>query len=97
MAQPAMFPRCGLLIPSTTPTDLTRVIAAAPPRPIRFATVAGLYNAKWLGEARAFRDALGTRYEHTYREVPEGHNVQTWRGHIDDVLIGLGFARPEYR
>jgi len=44
------------------------------------------------GEARAFRDALGTRYEHTYREVPEGHNVQTWRGHIDDVLIGLGFA-----
>jgi enterochelin esterase-like enzyme len=92
---PDLFSRCGLLIPSTSPTDLATQIARAPPRPIRFSIVAARYDVQWLAEAQALREVLDSRdYALSYREVPEGHNVQTWRTHLDDVLIGLGFGLP---
>jgi enterochelin esterase-like enzyme len=90
---PALFGRCGLLIPSIYPTDLPAVIAGAPAKPIRFAMVTARYDTRWLPEGRALQKAMAARgYQLTYREVPEGHNVQTWRAHLDDVLIGLGFG-----
>jgi enterochelin esterase-like enzyme len=90
---PEIFSRCGLLIPSTSPTDVVAQIARSPAKPILFSTIAARYDAQWLGEGRALREALDAKgYQQTYREVPEGHNVQTWRGHLDDVLIGLGFG-----
>jgi enterochelin esterase family protein len=90
---PDIFSRCGVLIPSTSPTDLTDQISRAAAKPIRFSIVAGRYDVEWLKEGQALREALDARgYAHTYREVPEGHAVQTWRAHLDDVLIGLGFG-----
>lgn len=90
---PEIFSRCGLLIPSTSPTDLVAQIARSPAKPIRFSTITARYDAQWLGEGRALHETLdGKGYQQTYREVPEGHNVQTWRAHLDDVLIGLGFG-----
>lgn len=89
---PDLFSRCGLLIPSTSPTNVTEQIARGPDQPVRFSIVAARYDAEWLKEGRALHDALDAKgYQQTYREVPEGHNVQTWRAHLDDVLIGLGF------
>jgi enterochelin esterase family protein len=87
---PETFGRCGLLIPTTSPTDLTQQIARAPRRPVQVAIVAARYDAQWLDEARVLRQVLDANdYDVVYREVPEGHNVQTWRAHLDDVLIGL--------
>jgi enterochelin esterase family protein len=88
--RPDLFNRCGLLIPSTHPTDLITRIAHTPKQPVRFAIVAARYDDRWVGDARALREALDRAgYPVTYREVPEGHNVQTWRAHLDDVLVGL--------
>ena len=90
---PDLFAGCGLLIPSTFPTDLTARIARLEAKAIRFAIVTARYDARWLGEGRELHEALNARgYELSYREVPEGHNVQTWRTHLDDVLIGLGLG-----
>ena len=90
---PDLFSRCGLLIPSIYPTDLPEVIASSPAKPLRFAMVTARYDTRWLSEGRALQKAMESRgYQLTYREVPEGHNVQTWRAHLDDVLIGLGFG-----
>lgn len=90
---PDRFGLCGLLIPSIYPADLAAVIARSTPKPIRFAMIAARYDARWLGDGHALTRALDAQgYPHTYREVPEGHNVQTWRAHLDDVLIGLGFG-----
>jgi enterochelin esterase-like enzyme len=90
IARPDLFSRCGLLIPSTHPTNLIATIAASPAKPVRFAIVAGRYDDQWLANGRALREALDAAgYQLSYREVPEGHNVQTWRAHLDDVLIGL--------
>jgi enterochelin esterase-like enzyme len=93
IARPDLFNRCGLLIPSTYPTDLIATITAGPAKPVRFAIVAGRYDERWLTDGRALHEALdATGYQLTYREVPEGHNVQTWRSHLDDVLVGLQLA-----
>jgi enterochelin esterase-like enzyme len=90
---PETFARCGLLIPTTSPTDLPQQIARAPRRAVQFAIVAARYDAQWLDEARVLRQALDANdYDVTYREVPEGHSVRTWRAHLDDVLIGLGLG-----
>lgn len=90
---PNLFGLCGLLIPSTYPTDLTAVIGRGPVRPIRFAMITARYDARWLSEGQALKEVLDSKgYQLAYREVPEGHNVQTWRAHLDDVLIGLGFG-----
>ena len=90
---PDLFSRCGLLIPSIYPTNLPEVIASSPAKPLRFAMVTARYDTRWLSEGRALQKAMESRgYQLTYREVPEGHNVQTWRAHLDDVLIGLGFG-----
>ncbi len=90
ITRPDLFNRCGLLIPSTHPTDLVATIAGGPRKPVRFAIVAGRYDERWLGDGRALREVLDAAgYHVTYREVPEGHNVQTWRAHLDDVLVGL--------
>ncbi len=91
---PDLFSGCGLLIPSTYPTNLTAQIARADAKPVRFAIVTARYDARWLSEGRDLQEALNGRgYEVSYREVPEGHNVQTWRAHLDDVLTGLGFGK----
>jgi enterochelin esterase-like enzyme len=89
---PDLFDRCGLLIPSTYPTALTQLIADSAAKPVQFSIVAGRYDTRWLEDGRALATVLRKRgYQLTYREVPEGHNPQTWRGHLDDVLVALGF------
>jgi enterochelin esterase-like enzyme len=94
IARPDLFNRCGLLIPSTHPTDLIATIAARPAQPVRFAIVVARYDDQWLADGRTLRAALDAAgYQLSYREVPEGHNVQTWRAHLDDVLVGLQLGR----
>ncbi len=88
--RPDLFGRCGLLIPSTEPGGLPAAIAAAPRRDVRFVVVAGLYDRLLLPQARALRQALAARgYALEYREVPEGHQTDTWRGHLGEVLARL--------
>jgi enterochelin esterase-like enzyme len=77
----------------TGPLPIVYFHDGSPAKPIRFSIVTARYDARWLSDGRALRETLDLQgYQQTYREVPEGHNVQTWRAHLDDVLIGLGFS-----
>lgn len=91
---PEGFGGCGLLIPSFAPTSILGTLADGPKAAVRFAVVAGAFDREWLAEAQTLEVVLeGRGYDSQVRVVQEGHNVQTWRSHIDDVLVP--FFGPE--
>lgn len=88
MHAPDRFGRCGLLIPSFAPTPILDVLSDAPTKPISFAVVAAAFDREWLLEAQTLEVVLDAKgYERRMRVVQEGHNVQAWRAHLDDVLV----------
>lgn len=88
---PAVFGAVAAIAPPVqTPTLVTnQPHARQAVRSVRFFVLGGTYDAIVDG-ARRLRTAL---YEvdaaHTYVEVPEGHNWDMFRGHLDRALAAL--------
>jgi enterochelin esterase family protein len=88
---PDVFGLCAALAPpAQTPTVITNQTKGQHAiRAVKFFVLAGTYDAMADG-GRRLRTALdiGTGAV-TYAEVPEGHSIETFRGHIDDALKSL--------
>jgi enterochelin esterase-like enzyme len=88
---PAVFGLCAALAPpAQTPTVITNQTKGLDAiRAVKFFVLAGTYDAMANG-GRKLRTALamGTGAV-TYVEVPEGHSIETFRGHLDDALKAL--------
>ena len=88
---PAVFGLCAALAP---PEQTASVIANQPRAraaavSIRFFVLGGVYDAMIDG-ARRLRTTLdGVNAPVTYLEVPEGHNTNTFRNHLDDAIRAL--------
>lgn len=88
---PGLFGLCAALAPpAQTPTVITNQAKGQDAiRAVRFFVLAGTYDSMANG-GRRLRTALGMGTGAvTYIEVPEGHNTETFRGHIDDALKAL--------
>ena len=85
---PSVFGLCAALAP---PEQTASVIANQPRAraaavSIRFFVMGGVYDALIDG-ARRLRTTLdGVNAPVTYLEVPEGHNTNTFRNHLDDAV-----------
>jgi enterochelin esterase family protein len=88
---PMVFGLCAALAPpAQTPTVITNQAKGQQAiRAVRFFVLAGTYDSMAIG-GRKLRTALdiGTGAV-TYVEVPEGHSIETFRGHLDDALRAL--------
>lgn len=88
---PSVFGLCAAIAP---PEQVASVIenqahARAAAVSIRFFVLGGVYDAMIDG-ARRLRTTLdGVNAPVTYLEVPEGHNTNTFRNHIDDAVRAL--------
>jgi len=84
-----LFNRLGLLIPALDAADI-EAIPQHDRRQLRLSIIAGHYDALNLATARAAQLTAADRgHIVDFKDVPEGHATQTWRGHLRDVLIGL--------
>lgn len=88
---PSVFGLCAAI----APPDQTASVIANQPRAksaavsIRFFVLGGVYDAMIDG-ARRLRTTLdGVNAPVTYWEVPEGHNTNTFRNHLDDAVKAL--------
>jgi enterochelin esterase-like enzyme len=69
---------------------LTRAVAAAPRRLLRFYLATGIWEGDGLYENRRMRDVLSAKgYPLVYQEYSGGHDEVVWRGLIADGLIAL--------
>lgn len=88
---PNVFGLCAALAPpAQTPTVITNQTKGREAiRAVKFFVLAGTYDSMANG-GRRLRTALdvGTGAV-TYVEVPEGHSIETFRGHLDDALAAL--------
>jgi enterochelin esterase-like enzyme len=88
---PGVFGLCAALAPpAQTPTVITNQTKGQEAiRAVKFFVLAGTYDSMANG-GRRLRTALdmGTGAV-SYLEVPEGHNTETFRGHLDDALKAL--------
>jgi enterochelin esterase-like enzyme len=88
---PSVFGLCAAIAP---PEQAASVVANQPRAraaavSIRFFVLGGVYDAMIDG-ARRLRTTLdGVNAPVTYLEVPEGHNTNTFRNHIDDAVRAL--------
>ena len=88
---PSVFGLCAAIAP---PEQAASVVANQPRAraaavSIRFFVLGGVYDAMIDG-ARRLRTTLdGVNAPVTYQEVPEGHNTNTFRNHIDDAIRAL--------
>ncbi len=93
---PNVFGLCAALAPpAQTPTVITNQTKGLEAiRAVKFFVLAGTYDSMANG-GRRLRTALdvGTGAI-TYMEVPEGHSIETFRGHLDDALAALLTTAP---
>ena len=91
VAAPSVFGLCAAIAP---PTQAATVVANQPHAraavvSIRFFVLGGVYDSMIDG-ARLLRTTLDDyQAPVTYLEVSEGHNTNTFRGHLDDALKAL--------
>ncbi|MBY0492803.1 MAG: 23S rRNA (adenine(2503)-C(2))-methyltransferase RlmN [Cyanobacteria bacterium] len=91
VAAPSVFGLCAAIAPpvQTATIVLNQPAARASVVSIRFFVMGGVYDAMIDG-ARLLRTTLdGYQAPVTYLEVPEGHNTNTFRAHLDDALKAL--------
>lgn len=88
---PSLFGLCAAIAP---PAQTATLIANQPKAKtavmsIKFFVLGGVYDSM-IGGARTLRTTLEEyRAPVSYLEVPEGHNTNTFRGHLDDALRAL--------
>jgi enterochelin esterase family protein len=91
VAAPSVFGLCAAIAP---PVQTATVISNQPQArqavmSIKFFVMGGVYDSMIDG-ARLLRTTLDTyQAPVTYLEVSEGHNTNTFRGHLDDALKAL--------
>lgn len=88
---PSLFGLCASIAPPEQVASLiaNQANARAAAVSIRFFVLGGVYDAMIDG-ARRLRTTLdGVNAPVTYLEVPEGHNTNTFRNHIDDAVGAL--------
>jgi enterochelin esterase family protein len=88
---PSVFGLCAAIAP---PQQTASVVANQPKAraavmSIKFFVMGGVYDSM-IGGARLLRTTLDEfQAPVTYLEVSEGHNTNTFRGHLDDALRAL--------
>ena len=88
---PSVFGLCAAIAPpeQTASVIANQARARAAAVSIRFFVLGGVYDAMIDG-ARRLRTTLdGVNAPVTYLEVPEGHNTNTFRNHLDDAIKAL--------
>lgn len=88
---PSLFGLCASIAPPEQVASLiaNQAKARAAAVSIRFFVLGGVYDAMIDG-ARRLRTTLdGVNAPVTYVEVPEGHNTNTFRAHLDDAIKAL--------
>jgi len=91
VAMPSVFGLCAAIAPpAQTATVVSNQAAArSAVRSIKFFVLGGVYDSMIDG-ARLLRTTLDEYSAPvTYLEVSEGHNTNTFRGHLDDALKAL--------
>lgn len=91
VAAPSVFGLCAAMAPpAQTATVVSNQAAArAAVVSIRFFVMGGVYD-DMIGGARLLRTTLDEYSAPvSYLEVPEGHNTNAFRGHLDDALRAL--------
>jgi enterochelin esterase-like enzyme len=91
VAAPSVFGLCAALAPpvQTATVVSNQANARAAVVSIKFFVLGGVYDSMIDG-ARRLRTTLDEyRAPVTYLEVSEGHNTNTFRGHLDDALKAL--------
>lgn len=91
VAQPSVFGLCAALAP---PTQTATVVSNHPNAratvvSIKFFVMGGVYDSMIDGARRLHTTLDQYLAPVTYLEVPEGHNTNTFRGHLDDALRAL--------
>jgi 23S rRNA (adenine2503-C2)-methyltransferase len=88
---PSLFGLCAAIAPPEQAATLisNQPKAQAAVMSIKFFVLGGVYDSM-IGGARTLRTTLDQyRAPVTYLEVSEGHNTNTFRGHLDDALRSL--------
>ena len=88
---PSLFGLCAAIAPPAQAATLVsnQAKARAAVMSIKFFVLGGVYDSMIDG-ARALRTTLDDYSAPvSYIEVPEGHNTNTFRGHLDDALRAL--------
>jgi enterochelin esterase-like enzyme len=91
VALPSVFGLCAAIAPpvQTATVVSNQPAARAAVRSIKFFVMGGVYDSMIDG-ARLLRTTLDSyQAPVTYLEVPEGHNTNTFRAHLDDALRAL--------
>lgn len=91
VAQPAVFGLCAAMAPpaQTSTVVSNQANARAAVVSIRFFVMGGVYDSMIDGARRLHTTLDEYQAPVTYLEVPEGHNTNTFRGHLDDALRAL--------
>lgn len=91
VAAPSVFGLCAAIAPPVQTATLisNQATARAAVVSIKFFVLGGVYDSMIDG-ARRLRTTLDEYLAPvSYLEVPEGHNTNTFRGHLDDALKAL--------
>jgi len=91
VAAPSVFGLCAAIAPpdQTATVVSNQPAARAAVVSIKFFVLGGVYDSM-IGGARLLRTTLDTyQAPVSYLEVSEGHNTNTFRGHLDDALQAL--------
>jgi enterochelin esterase-like enzyme len=91
VAAPSVFGLCAAIAPpaQTATVISNQAHARAAVISIKFFVMGGVYD-EMIGGARLLRTTLdGYQAPVSYLEVPEGHNSNTFRAHLDDALRAL--------
>jgi enterochelin esterase-like enzyme len=97
VAEPSVFGLCAAIAPpdQTATVVSNQANARAAVVSIKFFVLGGVYDSLISG-ARLLRTTLDSyQAPVTYLEVSEGHNTNTFRGHLDDALRALLPASAE--
>ncbi len=87
---PGTFGLCAAIAPPAQTATLisNQTHGPANVRSIRFFVLGGVYDSMIDG-ARRLRTTLGSDANVIYKEVPEGHNAQMFRGRFDEAIAAL--------
>jgi enterochelin esterase family protein len=97
VAAPSVFGLCAAIAPpeQTATVVSNQANARAAVVSIKFFVLGGIYDSM-IGGARLLRTTLDSyQAPVSYLEVSEGHNTNTFRGHLDDALRALLPASAE--